>query len=115
MSEPITCTPKRLPENKWIQAAKKASEINPLNHPPIHRLTRVIPSFAPDKMSISVLTTKYWKTDGVTLTVGFMDGPPKSLQKRILSHLNAWNEKAKVRFAATDDSHPQVRIARNDR
>ena len=112
MSEPITCTPKRLPKNKWIPAAKKASEINPLNHPPIHRLTRVMPSFAPDKMSISVLTTKYWKTDGVQLTVGFMDDPPKNLQKRILSHLNAWNEKAKVRFVATDDSHPQVRIAR---
>ncbi|MGH9947941.1 MAG: M12 family metallopeptidase [Pyrinomonadaceae bacterium] len=111
MNEPIVCTPKRLPQSKWISAAKTASEINPLNHPPIERLTRIMPSFAPDKLKISVLTTKYWKTGGVNLTVGFMDNPPKNLQKRILSHLNAWNTSAKIKFVASN-TDPQVRIAR---
>lgn len=111
MNEPITCTPKRLPKDQWIPAAKTASEINPLNHPPIERLIRVMPSFAPSTMSISVLTTKFWRTNGVKLTVGFMDNPPKDLRKRIISHMNAWDKTAKVKFTETK-TDPQVRIAR---
>lgn len=111
MNEPITCTPKRLPKDKWLPAAQKASEINPLNHPPIERLIRVMPSFAPDKMSISVLTTKYWRTKGVKLTVGFMDNPPKDLRERIISHMNAWSKTANIVFTETK-TDPQVRIAR---
>lgn len=111
MNEPITCTPKRLDRSQWIPAARRAAEINPLNHPPIERLTRIMPSFAPDSMSISVLTTKYWRTDGVRLTVGFLDNPPKNLRRRILSHMNAWNKTAKIKFTETG-TDPQVRIAR---
>lgn len=111
MKEPITCTPKRLPQDKWIPAAKTASEINPLNHPPIERLLRVMPSFAPDTMKISVLTTKFWRTNGVNLTVGFMDNPPADLRKRIISHMNAWDKTAKIKFTETN-TDPQVRIAR---
>jgi hypothetical protein len=109
--EPITCTPKALPRNKWVAAARTASEINPVNHPPVERLVRAMPGFTPSPDRIAVLTTKYWRTNGVHLTVGFLDSPPASLQKRILSHLNAWAKTANVKFvpAATD---PQVRIAR---
>jgi hypothetical protein len=57
------------------------------------------------------LTTKYWRTNGVRLTVAFLDNPPAALRTRILSHMNAWAESANVKFvpSATD---PQVRIAR---
>lgn len=109
--EPIVCTPKVLPRAKWVAAARTASEINPVNHPPIERLVRAIPGFAPSPEHIAVLTTKYWHTKGVHLTVGFLDGPPADLKKRLLSHMNAWAKTANVKFVQTA-TNPQVRIAR---
>jgi hypothetical protein len=34
MDNIIVCSPKRLPRTKWVAAAKKAVEVNPLNHVP---------------------------------------------------------------------------------
>ena len=109
--EIIVCTPKQLPRNLWISAARIASEINPLNHPPIERLTRIMPEFVPEADRIAVLTQKKWHTKGVRLTVGFLDNPPSDLRARILSHMNAWSLTANVRFEETNTA-PQVRIAR---
>ena len=109
--EPITCTPKVLPRSKWVAAARTAAEINPVNHPPVERLVRAMPGFTPSPERIAVLTTKYWGTTGVHLTVGFLDSPPASLRKRILSHMNAWAKTANVKFVAAS-TDPQVRIAR---
>jgi hypothetical protein len=111
MSEPITCTPKRLHPELWVASAQKASQINPLNHPPINRLMLVHKGFAPSPMSIAVMTTKYWGPKGVKLTVGFLDNPPSALKSRILSHMNAWNKTGNIRFVQSK-SDPQVRIAR---
>lgn len=109
--EPIVCTPKALPRENWIAAARTASDINPVNHPPVERLVRAMPGFAPTLERIAVLTTKYWHTKGVRLTVAFLDRPPSSLQKRIVSHMNAWAKTANVKFVQTA-TDPQVRIAR---
>jgi len=109
--EPIVCLPKRLPRNLWVSAAQTASDINPLNHPPINRLMLVAKGFTPTKQSIAVLTTKYWGNKGVKLTVGFLDNPPSDLRSRILAHMNAWNKTANVQFVPTT-TDPQVRIAR---
>lgn len=111
MFEPIVCLPKRLPRDQWVAAAAKASEVNPMNHPPINRLSLVHKSFAPTPMSIAVLTTKFWRTNGVRLTVGFMDNPSFELRNRIISHMNAWNKTANVKFVSSS-TDPQVRIAR---
>jgi hypothetical protein len=35
MLEQMVCTPKLLPRHKWQSAAKIATEINPVNHPPV--------------------------------------------------------------------------------
>lgn len=109
--EPMVCTPKGLPHDKWVAAARTASEINPVNHPPVERLMSAMPEFVPTPTRIAVLTTKYWHTKGVRLAVGFLDGPSTALRKRIVSHMNAWAKSANVTFveAAKD---PQVRIAR---
>jgi hypothetical protein len=107
----IVCLPRILPRTKWIAAAQVAVDINPMNHPPAERLARVIPDFNPRPEHIAVLTTKYWHTDGVHLTVGFLDNPPADLRARILSHMNAWAKTANVEFAESNQS-PQVRIAR---
>ena len=109
--ELITCTPKVLPRSKWVAAARTAATINPVNHPPVERLVRSLPGFTPSPERIAVLTTKYWGTGGVRLTVGFLDNPPANLRKRILSHMNAWAKTANVKFVASS-TDPQVRIAR---
>jgi len=36
----MVCTPKLLPRHKWQSAAKIATEINPINHPPVEQLVR---------------------------------------------------------------------------
>lgn len=111
MPQFIVCTPKSLPRTKWTAAAKVASDINPANHPPVGRLIRIMPSFAPTPERIAALTTKYWHGGGVKLTVAFLDSPAADLRKRIVRHMNAWTKTANVKFveAKTD---PQVRIAR---
>lgn len=108
----LTCTPKRLPNSMLVPAAQRATEINPVNHPPAHRLGRILPGFQATKEHIAVLTTKYWGAVGVNLTVGFLDGAPQNLRSRILLHMNAWGQTASVTFSETQ-TDPQVRIARD--
>jgi hypothetical protein len=110
-NQPIVCLPKRLPRNLWIEAARTAATINPLNHPPINRLMMINKSFKPTPQSIAVLTTKFWGNKGVKLTVGFMDNPSSAIRSKILAHMNAWNKTANVTFVASS-TDPQVRIAR---
>jgi hypothetical protein len=107
----LVCTPKRLPVEKLVAAAKTATNINPLNHAPIERLTRIVPGFVPTPERIAVVVTKYWGLQGVHLTVGFMDNPETALRKRIIQHMNAWAKTANVTFVETA-TDPQVRIAR---
>jgi hypothetical protein len=113
MAEVIVCTPKRLPRDLWIPAAATATEINPVNHPPLERLASVMAKFTPTKEQIAVVTTKFWHTKGVRLTVAFMDNPEPALRSRILLHMNAWAKTASVTFVETA-TDPQVRIARDD-
>lgn len=107
----LVCTPKRLPPSKLVEAARIARAINPINHPPIERLTRVMRGFTPSLARIAVLTTKYWGNRGIRLTVGFLDTPPAALRSRILTHMNAWGKTANVKFVQSSVS-PNVRIAR---
>ena len=87
MSSALVCSPKHLPRDLWVSAAKKAAEINPVNHPPLHQLTQLVPGFVPTPERISVLTTKYWHTSGVQLTVSFLDSPPAELRGKLISHM----------------------------
>jgi hypothetical protein len=96
MPEYIVCQPKSLPKDALVAAAKTAETINPLNHAPVQRLTQLMPDFKPTPEHLAVVTTKYWGTDGVHLTVGFLDNPATDLRKRILEHMNAWASYANV-------------------
>jgi Astacin (Peptidase family M12A) len=111
MADYAVCIPKSLPGHKLIAAADIAAKINPVNHPPLYRLAAIVPGFEVTRERIAVLTTKYWHTNGVKLTVGFLDDPPADLRAKILSHMNAWSSKLNVNFSETD-TDPQVRIAR---
>jgi hypothetical protein len=107
----LVCSPKALPKGKWVEAARTASTINPVNHPPIERLARAMPGFAPNPLRIAVMTTKYWGNKGVDLSVSFFDTPSAVLKARIVAHLNAWGKTSNVRFRQTNGTG-QVRIAR---
>jgi hypothetical protein len=111
MPEYIVCQPKSLPKDALVAAAKTAESINPLNHAPVQRLTQLIPDFQPTPEHLAVVTTKYWGTTGVHLTVGFLDKPGADLRTRILEHMNAWASYANVKFRYVK-TDPQVRIAR---
>src|SRR5262245_44079740 len=110
-TEPLCCIPRSLPAHELVAAAKTARDINPANHAPVERLTKLMPGFAPTPQHIAIVTSKYWGSKGVKLTVGFMDNPPSNLRTRILSHMNAWGKTANTVFVESK-SDPQVRIAR---
>jgi len=60
---------------------------------------------------LAVLTSKYWGTTGIHLTVSFLDDPTQELRERILQNMNAWGACANVGFIEVA-SNGQVRIAR---
>lgn len=107
----MTCTPKRLPDAAIEKAIATAVETNPQNATPVAHFRQLMPRHPLDRASLSVLTARKWKTNGVRLTVGFLDGAPADLRKRIVQHMNAWGATANVAFTETND-HAQVRIAR---
>jgi hypothetical protein len=111
MADPLVCIPKRLPLDRLIHAAARAAEINPVNFPPLHRLAQLNANFRPTREEIAVVTTKYWQTKGVRLTVGFLDNPAADLKARILSHMNAWSTRLNVSFTESK-IEPKVRISR---
>lgn len=109
--ERIVCTPKSLPDEKLIEAAARAREINPANHPPVERMMAIMPHMQPLPQSIALITGKRWSSKGVHLSVGFLDGPARDLRSRLLLHMNAWGESANVHFVESR-RNPEVRIAR---
>src|SRR5205823_8542296 len=111
MSDPIVCTPKALPRDKWVEAARKAVEINPASQLPSGVVARGLGGPGSQLERIAVMIAKRWHTAGVRLTVGFLDNPPADLRARIIAHMNAWAETANVQFTETK-TDAQVRIAR---
>lgn len=107
---PLTCTPRSLPAELQIAGAERAVKINPANRPSAPIVAAALGG-SPTAGKLSVLTARQWHTNGVHLTVGFMDAPPADLRRRILRHMNAWSKTANVQFVESS-VNPQVRIAR---
>lgn len=109
------CTLRELPQEKRVEAASFAIACNELNRPDPHVVAAVAPASGLDRPFIAMLTSKYWGSGGVDLTVGFLDNPPRPLRTKILQHMNAWGKSANVRFreeAEGHRDHADVRIAR---
>lgn len=105
----IPCAVRRLDMDQQIEAARTAVALNPANAPNVNALARSGVEVEP--AHIAMLTAKYWGSQGVRLSVQFLDTNDSSLQNRILSHMNAWGERSNVVFAITRNQG-QVRIAR---
>ena len=110
MPAPIACTPKYLPLHHLVDAAETAIRINPANRPQAEMLARVFPSYVPTKEHIAALTTKYWQSGSVDLSVSFLDIDDEALRAKILSHMNAWSQSSNVNFTEAA-SGGKVRIA----
>ncbi|RBR26456.1 uncharacterized protein FIESC28_00750 [Fusarium coffeatum] len=97
---------------EWQPAAATAVAQNSANAPMVQMLRQKdTGGGAPDPSPLAVLTSKYWGTASVRLTVSFTDGPESALHARILSHMNAWGIYSNVEFVQVA-SGGQVRIAR---
>jgi len=108
----VACTPLYLPRDKWLESAENAARINPNNLAEGLTPKDVVAAATSAGGRLALDQQRYWGSQGVSLTVGFLDNPGDDLRKRILSHMNAWNKTANVTFVeATAD--PQVRIARS--
>jgi hypothetical protein len=105
------CTPKFLPRNLQVKAAKTATDINPVNAPLVGFLPGDSPlaALVSDPLHIAVVTSKYWGPTKRRLTVSFMETTPANLRTRILGHMNAWS--CGIHFVQTGGSG-QVRISR---
>jgi len=109
------CTLKELPRDRHVEAAAHAIARNPANAPDSNIVGAMSRAGRPISVSIAILTSKYWGSGGVSLSVGFLDNPPRDLRAKILEHMNAWGTTANVKFreesaAMTDTA--DVRIAR---
>ncbi len=119
-SDYITCVPKALPEDMRIAAASTAISINHANQPPIEAMAMAMIGLVSGPLDesimepgrLAVLTTKYWGSGGVKLTVSFLEPCPADLRDRIISHMNAWSQYANVSFVWTQGVG-QVRITRS--
>lgn len=112
LDEFIPCTAMSLPEHLALEAAQTAILQSPSNAP-----NTGLFATSGEELSVqhlALLTGKYWGTDGVRLSVQFLDIRDTTLQQRILSHMNAWGERANVSFAQTNQSG-EVRIATTPR
>lgn len=110
----IGCTIKVLPEEQWVEAASTAVRQNATNAPASQHLNLALPDDVIPVSRLAILTSKYWGTGGVRLTVGFLDNPSAGLRRQILSHMNAWSNWANVQFVESA-REPQVRISRAGR
>ncbi|KAI5459405.1 hypothetical protein BGZ63DRAFT_406698 [Mariannaea sp. PMI_226] len=104
------CILKVLPRDQWAAAAKRAFEINPANAPMLQMLARDATEGVISPNRLALLTSKYWQSSGVQLTVTFLDNPPANFRARVLSHMNAWRDRANVAFVETTSSG-QIRIS----
>ena len=105
------CTPKSLPPQLQVRAAKTATDLNPMNAPVVGFMPAddTLAALVSDPLHIAVLTSKYWGTARRRLTVSFVETTPADLRTRILSHLNAWA--CGIQFVETSGTG-HVRISR---
>ena len=106
------CSIKQLPGRLAEKAAKTAMSINPVNRVNFGPMGAVARGLVLSPAAIAVLVGKYWGKQPRRLTVSFMDGGPSDLRRRIIAHMNAWNQTAGVSFVETRGVG-KVRISRN--
>jgi hypothetical protein len=109
VEEVVSCTIKQLPEEEQYAAALAAIDENPANEPTRQAMAMVD---LPEAKRIAALTSKYWRSGSVKLGVSFMDGGSQELKDRIMAHMNAWGQRANIKFLSASSAMAQVRVVR---
>jgi len=110
--EARVCTPKSLPKQLQVNAARTAARMNPANAPAFALVAGAdvdVMDLVSEPLSIAILTAKYWGAANRRLTVRFVETTPADLRARILTHMNAWS--CGVTFVETSTGG-NVRISR---
>jgi Astacin (Peptidase family M12A) len=111
-SADIGCTLRALPKSLLVEAAQTAREINPANAPHFGPVIVAGMQFdISDPLRISVLTAKFWGPKPRKLSVSFMETASPELRRKILQHMNAWNQTVAIQFVETGGTG-EVRISR---
>jgi hypothetical protein len=114
-SEPAVCTPKPLPPQVQIHAARTAVSFNPLNAAALGGLRDVeAQSDVLPPARIAVDVKRYWGPAQRTLSVSFLEKTTSALRNKILSHMNSWSTAAGIVFEYTT-GQGNVRITRAER
>lgn len=124
-SDFIPCTLRTLPAHLTLEAAATAKWQNPANAP-LMSFPGILGAVAaaagvrfederaqepgPTPAQIAMITSRWWSNGGVALTVSFMEQQPADLRRRILEHMNSWQQSANVKFSETAQGG-QVRIS----
>lgn len=114
---PAICTPKQLPQGMQLAAAKTAIMTNPANAPPMELMAMAAIAITGDEEPrpnfLAFITSRYWGSTGVDLSVSFLDNPTAGFRNKWLAHANSWNTEAggNVRFRWSQ-SGGQVRVDR---
>ena len=87
----VPCRIKQVPSKDIFRAADVAREINPANAPALEALRLAAPDTVIAPAHLALLTSKYWGSLGVNLTVSFLDDAEQDLQERILSHMEGYS------------------------
>ncbi|HYE70391.1 MAG TPA: peptidase M12 [Aquabacterium sp.] len=114
----VGCTIRELPEHLAEPANQTAIRINPANRPRLQGLTALLdavgvalPAITTSVQRIAVARQNYWGSQGVKLTVSFLDTSDQALIKKILAFANKWGKHCNAEFVWTQRDG-QVRIAR---
>lgn len=105
------CRPRVLTPAQAETAVKRSLEVNPANAAGMRTVVRTPTGRRGGPRRLALLVESRWPRSGVELSVQFLDGESPALRKRILSHMNAWNRTANIRFRETNGTG-LVRIAR---
>lgn len=125
----IPCSIPSLPDDQLVAAAQIACDYNPANRPPPEAMMAAsqffytaLVGFVPGDSAIetailtpghlAVLTSRYWGSAGVKLTVGFMETATTELKNKILAYANEWSKHANIQYVLSN-TDPQVRITRS--
>lgn len=112
MSSVIVCKTRLLTASQAANSMRRGLEINPANA--IEHATLAANGRGGGQRRLALVIARRWPQTGAQLTFQFLDNPSLALRKRILVHMNAWGERANVRFEETRELG-MVRIARMDR
>lgn len=103
MNSPLRlCIDKRVPRAKWLEAASKAIEENPVN---------LLPGLSRELLG-AAMTAKKWK-NGRTLRVRHVNGE-ETLRARVERHAREWERHANIGLEFTTGTKADLRIRYDD-